>query len=474
MDPIRLRSGDAQSVQLQPNAELGKANSPIEDLPGSLQEGGAKKAPIYQEKGTHSENNLPSKRLRPTAEHWRPSPAFPSNDANTSSMLGLSILSQKQRLRPTAAIFTPSQMKNFIFDAFPKSEANESAWERRYFQTSGSASSSRTKNLRPAAVEFVPANPAAFQPRSTTFTFAFPSAGVLQGSEYHHHAFATSRFVQHEPNSCHGSPAFDYEVTQAKLENYALPLIRGSSTSGEFRIRATAPPFVPSDFCSSISSSPAFPSSRALSAIPLATATKVRATAAVFVPASAVPIGSVSPATPSGITSSGMRPVVHSMHDADLSASAIVTNNDDQRICDPGIHEREVSKLGDSGSSTNAQILGQTRDSTRTSPGTSPNSADIRPLSEANTPPSKSHQSRLNISHIEVKKIVIQDETDELVSGETGLLENTINTFRRKASPMPSVGLGSTVDLSASIRKVSKCVILPPWLISNDLTVPSE
>lgn len=451
LNSMRTRSDGAQSVQPQSSTEPGKANSPIVDLPGSLQEGEAKKIYTYQGKSTPSENNPPSKRLRPTAEPWRPSRAFSSNDAIASSMLGLSILDQKQSLRPTAATFTPSQMKSLIFDAFPRSEENESAWEKRYFRVSSSASSNPTKDLRPAAAEFVPTNPHVFQPRLTTFTFAFPPAGVLQDSEYHHHAFATPGFMQHEPSFCPGFPALDYEVPQTKLESYAPPFIRGSSTSGEFKIRATAPPFVPSDLYSSISSSPAFPSSRALSATPLATATKVRTTAAVFVPASAVAIGSASPASPS---------LVHPVHDAGRSASATLINDDDRRIRDLEGHGRGNTILGDSESSINAQISGQTKGSTQTSPGISSNPAIIGALSEADTPASKGHKSRLDISHVEVEMTVIQVEADELVSRETGL--HTINTFCREESPMPSVALDSTVDLSVSIHKVSKGVIVTP------------
>lgn len=196
---IWARSDDAQSVQPHYNADPNEVDWLAKDLHGSLQEGEAGKISIYQKKGTHCESNPPSKRLRPTAEPWHPSYAFSSNDAIASGMPKFSALSQNQRLRPTATIFTPSQMKTSTSDAFPKSAQNEYAWKERYCQVPSAASSSGTKELRQAAAEFVPINHDAFPPQSPELTFAFPPAGAYQDSDYHHHAFPMSNVSGQSP-----------------------------------------------------------------------------------------------------------------------------------------------------------------------------------------------------------------------------------------------------------------------------------
>lgn len=474
LDSIRARSEDAQSVQPHYNADPNEIDSLPKDLHGSLQEGEAGKGSIYHRKGTHCESNPTSKRLQPTAEPWHPSYASSSNDAIPSGMLKLSILSRNQRLRPTATIFTPAQMKTSTFDAFPKSAQNEYTWKRRYCQVPSSASSSETKKLRQAAAEFVPINHDAFQPQSTELTFAFPPAGAYQDSDYHRHAFPMSSVSGQERSSSTGSFAFTFEMPRSKLPSYSPTLIRESSALSKPKIRATAPPFVPSDLCSSIRSSPTFPSSGDLPASPLVSAIKIRANAAAFVPVSTVAIRNTSPVSSSDITSSGMGPMAHSVHNADVSASTAVINNNDQHLCDLGGHEGEATKIKDSKGSTHAQILGQTNDSTQTSLGLSPSTAIIITLSEAAEPPSKVRQSTLDISQMEVEETVIQGEADELLNREAGLLENTMRTFRREASPTPSMDVESIIDLSASIQEVSRGVTITLWLISNDFAILSE
>lgn len=471
---IWARSDDAQSVQPHYNADPNEDDSLAKDLHGSLQEGEAGKISIYQKKGTHCESNPSSKRLRPTAEPWHPSYAFSSNNAIASGMPKFSTLSQNQRLRPTATIFTPSQMKTPTSDAFPKSAQNEYAWKKRYCQVPSAASSSGTKELRQAAAEFVPINHDAFQPQSPQLTFAFPPAGAYQDSDYHHHAFPMSSVSGQMPSSSTGSFAFTFEMPRSKLPSYSPPLIRESSALDKPKISVTAPLFVPSDLCSSIRSSPAFGSSGDLPASPLVSAIKIRANAAAFVPVSTVAIRNTSPASSSDITSSGMRLVAHSVHNADVSASTAVINNDDQHLCDLGGHEGGATKIRDSKGSTHAQILGQTNGSTQTSLGLSPSTAIIITLSEAAEPPSKVRQSTLDISQMEVEETLIQGEADELLNRETGLLENTMRTFRREASPTPSMDVESIIDLSASIQEVSRGVTTTLWLISNDFAILSE
>lgn len=302
LDSIRARSEDTQSVQPHYNADPNEIDSLPKDLHGSLQEGEAGKGSIYHRKGTHCESNPTSKRLQPTAEPWHPSYASSSNDAIPSGMLKLSILSRNQRLRPTATIFTPAQMKTSTFDAFPKSAQNEYTWKSRYCQVPSSASSSETKKLRQAAAEFVPINHDAFQPQSTELTFAFPPAGAYQDSDYHRHAFPMSSVSGQERSSSTGSFAFTFEMPRSKLPSYSPTLIRESSALSKPKIRATAPPFVPSDLCSSIRSSPTFPSSGDLPASPLVSAIKIRANAAAFVPVSTVAIRNTSPVSSSDIT----------------------------------------------------------------------------------------------------------------------------------------------------------------------------
>lgn len=474
LDSVWARSDDAQSVQPHYNADPNEVDSLAKDLHGSLQEGEAGKFSIYQKKSTHCESNPSSKRLRPTAEPWHPPYAFSSNDAIASGMPKFSTLSQNQRLRPTAAIFTPSQMKTSAFDAFPKSAQNEYAWKKRHCQVPSAASSSGTKELRQAAAEFVPINHDAFQPQSPELTFAFPPAGAYQDSDYHHHAFPMSSVSGQEPSSSTGSFAFTFEMPRSKLPSYSPPLIRESSALGMPKIRVTTPLFVPSDLCSSIRSSPAFRSSGDLPASPLVSAIKIRANAAAFVPVSTVAIRNTSPASSSDITSSGMRPVTHSVHNADVSASTAVINNDDQHLCDLGGHEGEATKIRDCKGSTHAQILGQTNGSRQTSLGLSPSTAIIITLSEAAEPPSKVRQSTLDISQMEVEETVIQGEADELLNRETGLLESTMRIFRREASPTPSMDVESFIDLSASIQEVSRGVATTLWLISNDFVILSE
>lgn len=467
---IWARSDEPQSVQPYYNADPNEVDSLAKDLHGSLQEGEAGKFSIYQKKGTHCESNPPSKRLRPTAEPWHPSYAFSSNDAIASDMPKLSTLCQDQRLRPTAAIFTPSQMKTPTSDAFPKSAQNEYVWKKRYYQVPSAASSSRTKELRQAAAEFVPINHNAFQPQSPELTFAFPPAGAYQDSDYHHHAFPMSSVSGQEPNSSTGSFAFTFEMPRSKLPSYSPPLIRESSALGKPKIRVTSPLFVPSDLCSSIRSSPAFRSSGDLPA----SAIKIRANAAAFVPVSTVAIRNASPASSSDITSSDMRPVAHTVHNADVSASTAVINNDDQHLCDLRGHEGGATKVRDSKGSTHAQILGQTNGSTQTPLGLSPSTAITITLSEVAEPPSKVCQSTLDISQMEVEETLIQGEAEELLNRETGLLENTMRTFRREASPTPSMNVESIIDLSVSIQEVSRGVPTTLWLISNDFAIPSE
>lgn len=465
LDSIQARSDGAQSVQPHFDADPNEVDSLLKTLHGSLQEAEAGKTSIYQKKGTHGESNPPSKRLRPTAQPWHPSYAFSPNDAVASGMPKLSTLSQNQRLRPTATIFIPSQMKTSTFDAFSKSAQNEYAWKSRYCQVPSSVSSSGTKKLRQAAAEFVPINHDAFQPQSTDLTFAFPPAGAYQDSDYHHHAFPMSSVSGQEPSSSSGSFAFTFEMPRSKLPSYSPPLIRESSALSKPKIRVTAPPFVPSDLCSSIRSSPAFRSSGDLSASPLVSAIKIRANAAAFVPVSTVAIRNTSPASSSGITSSGMRPVAHSVHNADVSASTAVIEDDDQHLCDLGGHESGATKTRDSKGSTHAQILGQTNGSSQNSLELSPSTAIIIALSEAAEPAPEVRQSTLDISEMEVEETVIQGEADELLNRETGLLENRMRTFRREASPTPSMDVESIIDLSVSIHEVSRGVSTTLWLI---------
>lgn len=75
---------------------------------------------------------------------------------------------------------------------------------------------------------------------------------------------------------------------------------------------------------------------------------------------------------------------------------------------------------------------------------------------------------------MEVEETVIQGEADELLNREAGLLENTMRTFRREASPTPSMDVESIIDLSASIQEVSRGVTITLWLISNDFAILSE
>lgn len=160
-----------------------------------------------------------------------------------------------------------------------------------------------------------------------------------------------------------------------------------------------------------------------------------------------------------------MRPVAHSVHNADVSASTAVIEDDDQRLCDLGGHESGATKTRDSKGSTHAQILGQTNGSSQNSLELSPSTAIIIALSEAAEPAPEVRQSTLDISEMEVEETVIQGEADELLNRETGLLENRMRTFRREASPTPSMDVESIIDLSVSIHEVSRGVSTTLWLI---------
>ncbi|WVO17744.1 hypothetical protein L204_105442 [Cryptococcus depauperatus] len=216
---------------------------------------------------SHQSEEAPfSKRLRPTAEPWRP-----TRSVSTTSTLSR-YNTPRKTLRPTAATFTPDLYK----PSFSKNE--DKNWKGMHFET-GNNGSTNSEQLRPTVAPFIPsASSFAFCPQATSFTFTAPLSSTydMESSE----AFVAKN-DEIQPLSI-ANEQIEF-ISRHHSSNISI-----SSSNAEARMRPTAPPFIPGKKNSVTASSSPHHSPAMLSSatLPSLTATKIRATAAAFVPTS--------------------------------------------------------------------------------------------------------------------------------------------------------------------------------------------
>ncbi|WVQ81990.1 hypothetical protein IAT38_004117 [Cryptococcus sp. DSM 104549] len=413
----------------------------------------------------------PTKRLRPTAQTWRPSRALESNGLITSSMLGLTTL-QQPKLRPGAASFAPR---------LPGPLSPVKAETRERGESVGSASvagsESKDKGLRPTATAFVPPklNPAAssfsFNPTASSFTFAYPHASSPTAPSRDRATSVASSAgtgvskAELKPTAVPFVPAFIFggaaagHATRLSGTKTALIPRRDSVASitgagtGETRIRPTAPVFVPSG-----SGPIGLVSGRSSeTASPVRVAKKIRPTAAVFIPASMVSSGGSSPVK-SARASEVFAPAQQAVGGGNKAEEVVVPVLKPTAAPFVPVFAKKVAPSEDIVSTPAREEGRQGVEVVMPFPSEEPAAATQSPSSEwptsfaSTAEASTAAESEPKQEEVQVEKAEedggVAKDTELLDGGDGGLLG-----FRDKASPRPSVDGNISSSTSVSARE---------------------